>query len=291
MISANISRFSDVKISADGKYCALMYSPDGSDWQEIRIYNMITMALIKDHIKNVRYSTITWFQNGFFYNKFDSVNENKKYTDVETNQKIYYHKLGTDPLRDSIVFEDKANPFNTFGLVVTEDERFIIVHERFSDKNKNITYFKDSKKDEPFKILVSELNSHTTIIGSKGDTLFALSTNGGAYNGKLIEIDTKKPNAWAVISDNQEKYLIKQAVFVHDTFCLIMKESFNEYIAFISRDGEIMKTMKFPPGSDNEMICYSPDQNSILISKSYFVCPPVGDLLSMKDFTYKHRQS
>ena len=287
MISAKVTKFTDVKMSADGSYCALMYSPDGSDWQEIRIYNMNTMALIKDHIKNVRYSDISWYQNGFFYNRFDSVNDATKYTDVVKNQKVCYHKIGTDPATDAVVFDDQENPLDIFKVKTTDDERFVIISEEFTGENKTVTYFKDNTKNLPFQVLVTESTTKTSVIGSKKDTLFAITTNGGAYNGKIVEIDTKHPATWGLILDNQQKYLIKQGLYVNNTFCLILQQGFSEFMGVISAEGEIIKTMRFADGSDNAIICYSPDQNSLILSKQYYICPAIGDLFSLKDFSLK----
>src|ERR1700727_1749592 len=103
---------------------------------------MNTMVLIKDHIKNVRYSDISWFQNGFYYNRYDSVNDATKHTGVVMNQKVCYHKIGTDPSTDTIVFDDKENPLDIFKVKITEDERFVIISEEFTGENKTVTYFK-----------------------------------------------------------------------------------------------------------------------------------------------------
>ena len=289
MISTKNNSFSDAGFSKDGKYCALTYSLNGSDWQEVRVLNMTSSFLLKDHIYNVRYSSVTWFQNGFFYSKYDSVDEINKHTDQLINQKIYYHKIGTDASLDHVIFEDKENSYNTFSLNVSADERFVIISEFFLETNRTITFAKDYNKDKdlPFKVLFAESGSKTNIIGSREDTLLAISTNKGAYNGQIIEIDTKKPTQWGIVVENQQKYLIKQVLYVDDKYCTILQEGFSEYLCIFSREGEVLKTTALPDGSANDLICYAPEQNCIVIKQNYYTNPPIGELFSLKDFSLK----
>ena len=287
MLKVTTTYFSKAEMSDDGKYCALMYSNDGSDWHEISIFNLNTSFLIKDHIRNVKHSNICWFQNGFYYTRYDSVIESKRNSVVEKNQRVYYHYIGTDPFKDSLMLDDPANPYNTFIVSITKDKRFVIITEDFPDENKTTTFFKDTRKGGNFKTLVSERNAKTQIIGTNDDTLIALTTNGGSSNGKIVEIDTKHTSSWGVIMDNQQKYKVKEALVVHDTIVAIFQQGFFEYIAAISGQGDIIYTRQLAIGSSYHIICYSPDQNSIILSKSYDVCPDIGELFSMKDFSIK----
>ena len=285
MLSSKATSFSDIKFSQNGKYCAFAYSNEDNDWEEIRILNTTNMLLLKEHIYNVRYSNIAWFQTGFYYSRFDSVNENHKHTEVQTNQRLYYHKIDTDPSFDTLVFEDKDYPYNTFSVKVTDDERFAIMQEYFPEDNKTVTFLKDSKSDSGFRVLFAERGAKVSIIGSIGDTLLAISKNKDAFNGQIVEIDTKKPLKWGVVVDNQQKYLIKSALYVNDKYCVIFQEGFREYLCVFSRSGDILKTIPLSEGSSNHLICYSPDQNSIIVSKNYYIHPPIGELFSLKDYS------
>jgi len=287
IISSKAKSLSSVKFSTDGKYCAFMYSIDGSDWQEIKVLNVSNSLWMKDHIFNVRYSNITWYHDGFFYDRFDSVDKQGKYTDIEINQKVYYHKIGTSASADSIVFEDKDNPYNTFTTKVTGDERFIIIQEFFPEENKSLTFYKDSNKNSPFKVLFGESNSNTSFIGSIGDTLLAISTKQDAYNGQIVEIDTKNPKSWSIVVENQKKYSMKSVLYVKDKYFVIFKEGFKEYICLFSRTGDIIKTLLLSEGSANDIICYSPDQDGVIIAKNYYTNPPNGELFSLKDYSLK----
>jgi prolyl oligopeptidase len=285
-VNNKIKGFTNFKISKDGKYCALMYSEDGSDWQHIRVFNINNMWLMKDDVSNVRYSSVNWFGNGFFYSRYDSVDAKNRYTDIEINQKVYYHTLGTRATKDSLIFEDPDYPYNLFSLYVSPDERFVIIKESFPDQGQSIIWFKDTQKSSVFKPLIREADpSNTNIISNIDDTLIAVTTGQGAYNGQVIEIDTKKPSLWGIVVPNQKEYAIKQVMFIDGKYFILYQHSFDESMAVLSRDGDLLKSMTMPYGSSNAMICFSPDQNSIIMAKQYYICPPIGQLLSLKDFS------
>lgn len=286
LIKNKLKSFSNYSISPDGKYCALMYSENGSDWQHIRVFNINNMWLMKDDISNVKYSDITWYGNGFFYSRFDSVDQDNKYTDIQINQKIYYHTIGTNSSKDSLFFKDEDYPYNTFSINVLSNQRFIIIKELYTDQNISITYCKDTKTSKAFKPIIKDNDGvNTNIITAIEDTFMAVTTAQGGYNGQLVEFDLKNPSKWAVVVPNQERFRIKQVRYYNGNYIVIYQEHFDETLAVFSRNGDLIKSIPTPYGSSIDMICYAPDQNSIIIVKQYYVAPPVGQLFSLKDFT------
>ncbi|MBS1686410.1 MAG: S9 family peptidase [Bacteroidetes bacterium] len=287
MLSSGLKKISDVDFSKDGNYCAFAFSPEGNDWQEIRILNVNTEMLLKEHIYQVRNSNVVWLNNGFFYSRFDSLPHGHRHLDEGINQKICYHKIATDPAQDKVVFEDKDYPYNLSKIRVTEDGRFAIISEFFPEENRTLTFLKDYQKDEslPFRPLFSEVGTHTTIIGSRQDTLLAVSTNKGAYNGQIVEISPANPRQWGVVLDNQDNYRIKEATYREDKFVAIMEDAFQEYLCVFSPDGHLLKSHKLPAGSSSRITCYAPDQNSVVISTECYTDPPIAQLVSLKDYS------
>jgi prolyl oligopeptidase len=126
-IDKGLKRFSSISMSSDGHYLAYAYSKNGSDWQEIGVYDIENDKILKDHIQNIKFSDINWLGNGFYYSRFDSVNENGRYLDVQKNQKVYYHVVGTQN-DDQIIYENKENPLSTFR-VQTIGDKFLVIGE------------------------------------------------------------------------------------------------------------------------------------------------------------------
>ena len=92
------------KASHDGKYLAYSVSKSGSDWEKIHIKNLHTDSTLDDHLKWIKFSNIAWYKDGFFYSRYEKPEEGKEYSQINTNQKVYYHKVGTKQSEDRLVF-------------------------------------------------------------------------------------------------------------------------------------------------------------------------------------------
>jgi prolyl oligopeptidase len=281
-VDKNLNIFNTISISPNGQYFAYSYSKNGSDWQEIGIYDIQKEKILKDHISNVRYiDKIVWLKNGFYYFSFDSVDEARKYLDVSLNEKIYYHTVGSYE-RDSLIYEDEDNPYATYSLQMING-RFLIITETDPNSHTTIIKFKDYDKNSAFHSIHLKKGFDFSIIGSKADKLYALTTYPDAYNGSIVEINPNDLTHWEIIIANQKDFLIKAALNIHQEFFLIYQQGFQQYIAICSDSGDVIKTIKRFAGSSTDFLGYSPEENSLILSQKNFFCPPIGELLSLKN--------
>jgi prolyl oligopeptidase len=56
--------------SKDGVYIAFMLNDAGSDWSYIRIKETKSMKTLPERLENIKFSSIAWFKEGFFYSKY-----------------------------------------------------------------------------------------------------------------------------------------------------------------------------------------------------------------------------
>jgi prolyl oligopeptidase len=238
-VDKNLKTFNTTAVSPDGRYFAYSYSKNGSDWQEIGVYDIQNEKILKDHISNVRYTNkITWIKNGFYYFGFDSVNEVSKYLDASLNEKIYHHTIGS-LTKDSLIYEDKGNPLSTFSLQAI-NERFLIITETEYNSNTTIIKFKDEAQNGAFSTINVKKGFHFSIIGSKADRLYARTTYPDAYNGSIVELSSNDLNHWTVVIANQKDFLIKEAVHIDEKFFIIYQQGFQQYFAVYNDSGVII---------------------------------------------------
>ena len=57
----------NMSVSRDGKYLAYSTASGGSDWNEIFVMEIDSRSMLDDHIKWVKFSGISWKDDGFFY--------------------------------------------------------------------------------------------------------------------------------------------------------------------------------------------------------------------------------
>ena len=114
----------------DGRYFAYSLASAGSDWVEIFVLDTKTMKPLADHIKWVKFSGASWTRDGrgFYYSAYDAPKEGDGvYSAQNTNQKVYFHHLGTSQAEDILVFEDKKNPLHYHHGGESEDGKWQFV--------------------------------------------------------------------------------------------------------------------------------------------------------------------
>ncbi len=193
---------STLSISEDGNYLGYAISRNGSDWQEIFVKNIETGEDLTDHLMWVKFSSIAWYKDGFFYSRFpEPTNE---LSGVNENGKLYYHKIGNDQSEDVLVYEDSENPNLSFDAEVI-NEKYLVIGGSVSTSG-NSLYYKDlTKEDSEFVTLVDNFDNDFWVI-DEIDGSFYVMTNYFAPEWKLIKIylDNPCPAKWIDILPNSE---------------------------------------------------------------------------------------
>lgn len=283
-VATDLSAFKETQVSRDGKFMAFSYSRHGSDWETIGVYDIKKQKLLNDYISNVRYSTITWRGTGFYYFRYDSVDDQHRYTDVQYNQKIYYHTIGTGQDQDSLVYQDEDYPLNIFRLQVVGGERFLVIRELDLLSGKSIFKFKDlTAADAPFTSYSLREGADMTVVGSNGDDLYVMYHSEEFYNGGILALDSKSPKEWQIVISNQKDFMMEDACFLKDKFYIVMQHEFAQVIVIYSDSGNILKQIVRPTGSNTNIVSYAPEEDALVLAQNYYICPRIGELLSLKD--------
>ncbi|MFN0189497.1 MAG: prolyl oligopeptidase family serine peptidase [Bacteroidia bacterium] len=173
--------------SPDGTYLAFQVSKAGSDWNIIKINDTKTMKSLPDVISGVKFSSVAWYKNGFYYSRY----ENKgNLNAINEFHKVYYHLLNTPQEQDVLVWDDKEHPKRNFNATVSDDERFLIISGSESTSG-NSVYFQDLlNPSSKLTAIVKGFDHDFDFLGNTGDRLLFL-TNYKASRNKIISIDTK----------------------------------------------------------------------------------------------------
>jgi prolyl oligopeptidase len=183
---------SGTEISPDGKYLVYRISRSGSDWNEIYVMNIETGELLPDIIKWVKFSGTSWYDEGFFYSAYTEPVAGSALSGSNENHLVKYHKLGTDPATDPIVYSEPEFPKRLFGAGTTEDKRFLLL-SRSEGSSGNALSFKDLySKTAQFIPLIESFDSDFNVVDNIGDQLI-VHTNYKAPKYRLLKIDTRNP--------------------------------------------------------------------------------------------------
>ncbi len=138
------TRASLLSFSPDNRLVAVALSEAGSDWSQIRIWEVESMTPLLDCLKWVKFSGAGWLGQGFFYSGFDEPQPGKELSAQNAYQKIFYHRVGEPQERDILIYEDKEHPFRYHQVDVTEDEKYLILYITEGTHGNEI-YFKEIK--------------------------------------------------------------------------------------------------------------------------------------------------
>ncbi len=178
--------------SKDQRYLAFGTSRAGSDWQQFQIMETQTGKVLDDLVKWNKFSGAAWRGNGFFYTRFEEPGKGSELSGKNENCRVYYHTLGTDQNKDSLVYEDREHPARAFSPGVTDDGRFLIISAWETTTGVNL-YIKDlEKKEKNFTSLADNFEDDYSVIDNIGGKLLMM-TGRNAPRKKVVLIDPAHP--------------------------------------------------------------------------------------------------
>jgi prolyl oligopeptidase len=182
-------------ISEDGKYMAYGLAEAGSDWNTWRVRDVSTASDLPDVLRWVKFSGASWTKDGtgFYYSRYQEPQAGTELKNVNVDQKIYFHKLGTPQSQDALVYERKDQPEWLLNGSVTEDGQFLIIGV-FQGKTVNTAlYYKDLRvAGAPVVELLPKFDAQYQFVGNDGP-VFWVQADLDAPRGRVFAIDTRKP--------------------------------------------------------------------------------------------------
>jgi prolyl oligopeptidase len=191
------------EVSHDGRWLAYATAAAGSDWNEFRVRDVASGRDNDEVLRWIKFSEPSWTRDcrGFFYARFaapSSATANSETFSELSNQKIYYHRIGTPQSDDRLIFEIPDEPKWLMGAEVTEDGRYAVISIEKGDSNFNLLRYiplGDPGAPDvaaPVRILVGAWDAEYAIIGSSGPVLY-VQTNRDAPRNRIVAIDTRAP--------------------------------------------------------------------------------------------------
>ncbi len=180
--------------SNDNKYYSYATSTGGSDWRDIFIMNTETKEKLNDEIKWAKFTGMSWYKDGFFYQGFDAPQDGDELKGANQFGKIFYHKVGTKQSEDKLIYSNPKNPENRFGSSVSEDERFLFIYS-YTGTSGNELYVKDlSDKNAQFIPIITGFDNDHYVVENDGEDLI-IHTNLDAPNNKLVKVNFRNPTS------------------------------------------------------------------------------------------------
>jgi prolyl oligopeptidase len=116
--------------SEDGKYVAYGTSPSGSELSTLHVIETASGKLLPDAIDRTRAASLAWKpdNSGFFYTRYPKKGDVAEGQEVY-NRHVFYHALGSDPSRDTLIFGEGRDPEWWPNVSLSEDGRWLLIDE------------------------------------------------------------------------------------------------------------------------------------------------------------------
>lgn len=237
-----------IQAARDGKLLAYSLSGAGSDWQEWRIRDVETGIDLPDHIRWVKFSSVSWTTDnkGFFYCRYDEPKEDV-YQAQNFFQKVCYHRAGTPQPDDRLVYERPDQKEWNFDIVVSDDGSYLIIQVWTGSTQNNLVFYKDLRnRGGPFVELIANFEARYYFAGNDG-SLFFFHTDADAPRGRVIGIDTLRPTKefWREIVP-QTAYAIEQVQMVGDSIIVRYLRDAHSRVKIFEISGKFVRDLELP---------------------------------------------
>ncbi len=248
-----------IYFSNDNKYLGYSVQKSGSDWREFYIQDLSTGSNLKDHIKWVKFSGMSWSGDGFFYTTFPKPNEGEELSKVNENSKVYYHKIGSKQIEDKLIFYDPANPKISPYASTTSDGRFLIIYRSKGTYGQSLMVKDLDKPDSDLINLVDDYTSETNIIDHINGKLIAITDrNAPKRTVVLIDPNNPKESNWVTLIPENNDVLTSVNLLNGNLIAHYMVDVISQWRMF-DIEGNKIKDISLPGpgissgfGGDNE---------------------------------------
>ncbi|XP_031553997.1 prolyl endopeptidase-like, partial [Actinia tenebrosa] len=218
--------------SDDGELFAYSLSSHGSDWVTIKFMKVDGAVDLPDKLEKAKFTCMSWTHDnkGLFYNKYPANSEKSDgtETDQNLNQKLYYHKLGTDQSQDVLCCEFPEHPKWHIGGEVSDCGKYVILTLREGCNPVNRLYYCDLNKVDaikdklPYTKIVDNFDAEYEYITNQG-TLFTFKTNLNSPRYKLINIDFLQPeqDKWSTLVSQEKVDVLEWAACVRQDLLVL----------------------------------------------------------------------
>ena len=135
----------DLEVSFNDKFLGYSLDLKGSEYYTIYIRDIITGKLVTEKIEDTSGSISFSLDDKYvYYSKLDKHHRPKK---------IFRHKIGTTVKEDTLIFEEKNEPF-TVGIGLTSDEKYFIITA--SDHNASEQHYFSVNEKNPTPKLIKQ---------------------------------------------------------------------------------------------------------------------------------------
>lgn len=268
---------STLSFSKDGRFLAYSIARSGSDWNEIFVMDLATRELLPEHhIRWVKFSGISWHDDGFFYCAYDEPEAGRELSGKNEYQKVYYHSMTNRWQRDRLVFEDREHPLRTYSVGVTDDGRYVYLYETEGTSGNSLLVGNPNFHNPGFAELAPGFEHDYYVVGHVDGKLFVW-TNWEAPNGRLMAVDMTQRNrnreAWQEIIP-ETKHVLESVTLIGGKLMAQYMQDVASHAYAYDLSGKRLYEVHLPGLGSIGGFSGSNDDSEAFYTFTSFTCPP-----------------
>ncbi len=194
-------------VSPGGNLVAYGLSQDGDEWSTLRVIRVDGGEILPLEIPRTRHSSVAWDsdEGGFHYTRYPQKGDVPE-GEEDYHRRVFYHKLGTDPLNDPMVFGEGRAKEDSYFISRSTGGRYLLLIAN-QGWNRGDVYVQEEGQTEFTPIATGE---DALFWGQIVDRTLFLLTNYRAPRYRVVAVDLTdpKPSSWReVIPENEEMTL------------------------------------------------------------------------------------
>jgi prolyl oligopeptidase len=232
--------------SDDGQYVAYGTSHGGSEESTLQIVETASGKLLPDTIDRARHANVAWKKDssGFYYGRTPKKGDVPAGAEVY-HVKIFYHPLGGDPEKDSLIFGGHLNAQDVpVAQLADDDDRWLLITV-FEGYTKTEMFLQDLKAGTPPVEVTSGKD-----FSYGGEILrgqLCIFTNENAPHYRVLRVDAQKPGreGWREIIPESDAVL-KNVLMIHGSLFGLYEKNVTSLLKIFGNDGRLLSDVKLP---------------------------------------------
>jgi prolyl oligopeptidase len=246
-------------VTADASLMIYAVRRGGEDETDLRILDLNQHHDLPDVFPRALYQSISWKRDksGFYYTK--------GLRDV--GKRIYYHALGSDPAKDTLIFGEGYGPDTWISAEVSRDGRYLLINVQ-AGWAKNELFIQNLEQKGPFQPLVTGMSGHFSAQFA-GDFL-VVETDWQAPRKRILKLDLRdpKPEKWQEVVPTADDAIQEYSAMGGKLFVNYL-HNVTSHIAIFSLEGKRLGEVELPSSGSAQLYGRWDGDEGILDFSSY----------------------
>jgi prolyl oligopeptidase len=213
----------------------------------VRVLDVATGQPTSDEVRWVKFSNLDWAKDGsgFFYSRFPEPGQ-LAYQQLNENQAVYFHRLGTPQSEDRLVFATPDHPRWNNVAEVSDDGRWLIVtSSEGTDARYNISLVDLTRPDAAPRTLIAGMENDWSYLGNRG-SVFYWRTNKDAPRQRVVATDISQPELQVREIVGEDEATLEAASIVGERLVLQYLRDAKSEVRVVALDGTPAGTIALP---------------------------------------------